>query len=563
MPKLVRFFLRGRIAVLVAIGLAAAAAVAALSPVKGGLVTPAAVLAAESKAVPAGPQIQADAPTLISMRTIIAQSRGPRALRVEPKAPAITNRPTMDIEKYKALKERAGKDAASAALGPIDRVLSRQNYVGRVSPFGAAPPPDAAAPTPAAPTGVLGSFDGVSDLEACGPFCRPPDADMAVGNAHIATVTNSNLNIYTKLPFVQIASVRLNAFFGYDAEFAFDPRVLYDEDWDRWIVYVEAFPQENGAQLILFAVSTTSNPTGSYYRYYVNVNIFNNDDFWDFGQMGMDQDSLIFTANVFGPTDFRGARTFAVAKARTYNGLGWGVPLFIGLEGTLAPPRVRDQNASTYLVAAPPEGNVVWKYTMRDSSRPNATRLTLDAIPVPFYTVPANASQPGTANVLDTLDARFQNRSTQVGNSIFQVHTVALGPFPTPLWYEFDGTSNTIVQAGYFYRSLTSHDFNPHIAANSFFDVFVEWSATEPGAFRGAKGQPAEVLVAGRRSTDAAGTLGPAVSLFVSPTSYELFRWGDYSAVAYDPVAPLQAWTFNEKINNPFAWGTNIGHVTH
>ena len=72
-PKLVRFFLRGRIAVLVAIGLAAAAAVAALSPVKGGLVTPAAVLAAESKAVPAGPQIQADAPTLISMRKIMAR----------------------------------------------------------------------------------------------------------------------------------------------------------------------------------------------------------------------------------------------------------------------------------------------------------------------------------------------------------------------------------------------------------------------------------------------------------------------------------------------------------
>ena len=381
------------------------------------------------------------------------------------------NRPTIDVERYKAMKQQAAKDAAAGAFGPIDRVMGRQSYLGQGSPFGAAPLPGGAAPAPAAPTGVLGSFDGVSDLEACGPFCRPPDPDMAVGNTHIATVTNSNLNVYNKLPFGQIASVRLNAFFGYEEEFAFDPRVLYDEDWDRWIVYAEAFPQENGAQAFLFAISTTSSPVGSYYRYIVNINVFGNDDFWDFGQMGMDQDSLIFTGNVFGPSDFRGARTFALAKARVYNGLGFSVPLFINLEGTLAPPRVRDQNAFTYLVAAPPEGNVVWKYTMRDSSRPNQTRLSLDAIPVPFYTVPANASQPGTASLLDTLDARFQNRSTQVGNSIFQVHTVALGPFPTPLWYEFNGVTNTIVQGGYVYRSLTSHDFNPHIAANSSFDA--------------------------------------------------------------------------------------------
>jgi hypothetical protein len=143
------------------------------------------------------------------------------------------------------------------------------------------------------------------------------------------------------------------------------------------------------------------------------------------------------------------------------------------------------------------------------------------------------------------------------------VHTVALGPFPTPQWYEFNTVTNAIIQGGFFFRTLTSHDFNPHIAANPFFDVFVEWSATEPGAFRGAKGQPAEVLVAGRRAADALNTLGPPASLFVSPVSYELFRWGDYSAMAYDPSAPLQAWSFNEKINSPVAWGTNIGHVTH
>jgi hypothetical protein len=251
---------------------------------------------------------------------------------------------------------------------------------------------------------------------------------------------------------------------------------------------------------------------------------------------------------------------FAVAKARLYNGLGWGVPLWTGLVGTLAPPVVLDQNARAFLVAAPPASNVIYKYTLRDASNPGDQTLALATIPVAAYSFPGNASQPGTANVLDTLDARFQSWSTQVGDRLFQVHTVALGAFPTPQWYEFNTTTDTVVQTGYFYTSPTSHDFNPSIVANDSRDVFVTWSATEMGT-RLTGGTNAQVRFSGRRNTDPAGVIDAGTAVFTSGGPYSLFRWGDYSAVTIDPRNSLQAWLVNEHIASSTTWGSTIAWV--
>src|SRR5207248_11740303 len=64
--------------------------------------------------------------------------------------------------------------------------------------------------------------------------------------------------------------------------------------------------------------------------------LFGNNNFWDFPQLGMDQDAVLITANILNGNTFLGADFFAVAKARLYNGLGFSVPVFTGLVGTLA-----------------------------------------------------------------------------------------------------------------------------------------------------------------------------------------------------------------------------------
>src|SRR5947199_8396054 len=261
-------------------------------------------------------------------------------------------RPTMDRSEYDAAKARA-------------------NFYG---PGAAKPFTETFAPL-ATPVIRLTNFNGHSSTEGL----RPPDTHGAVGATHFVQVTNSHIDMWTRqntavLPLAK--SVTLATFFNYTAQILFHPRVVYDSTWNRWIVTAEAFPESATVQRFFIAVSTTADPTGSFFMYNLNVNFFGNNNFWDFPQLGMDQDAVLITANIFNGNNFLGADFFAVAKARLYNGLGFSVPVFTGLVGTLAPPTVRDQNASTFLIAAPPSGTTLSKYTLTNTSRAFGMTLT-------------------------------------------------------------------------------------------------------------------------------------------------------------------------------------------
>src|SRR4029453_18647172 len=104
------------------------------------------------------------------------------------------------------------------------------------------------------------------------------------------------------------------------------------------------------------AVSTTGNPAGAYFKYQVffGGGPLNAGDWWDYPNLGMDQDAVLVTGNIFDtPTGpFKFAAMMPIAKARIYNGLAFAVPVFTGLAATLAPPIVLDQNKDAYFVAA-------------------------------------------------------------------------------------------------------------------------------------------------------------------------------------------------------------------
>ena len=385
---------------------------------------------------------------------------------------------------------------------------------------------------------------------------RPPDTHGAVGVTHFVQVTNSHIDMWTRqntqtLPLAK--SVTLATFFNYTTAPLFDPRVVYDTTWNRWIVTAEAFPESGTVQRFFIAVSTSFDPTRSFFIYNLNVNFFGNTNFWDFPQLGMDQDAVLITANIFNGNTFLGADFFAVAKARLYNGLGFSVPVFTGLVGTLAPPIVLDQNASTFLIAAPASGTTLSKYTATNTSRAGIGLAGPVSITVPSYSVPPDAEQPGTTKSLDTSDSRFVNASTQSGNDLWQTHTIALGTFPAPKFYRLNTSANTVSQTGFYFASGTSDDFNASIAANSAGDCFVTWTSTNVSV-----GTNAQVRLSGKLNADAGIGAGP--SAFTSPTFYHPSadnpeRWGDYSAVTIDPFGG--AWLVNE-IEGGVIWGSEI-----
>lgn len=480
-------------------------------------------------------QLKAAAPQLRTVETMLQDMRNKPAPAPDADARAKVKRfrPTLPADLYEALKARF-----------------------RAHGSGSAKPLDGQTAAPArAPVVLVGpNFQGATDVDGL----IPPDTHGAIGLDHFVEVTNSHIDIFDRNDPGQRTSISLAAFMGYAERVLFDPRVVYDSTWNRWIVTVEAFPESGTLQWHFIAVSTTPDPLGSYFIYAVNVTL-NEGDFWDYPQLGFDQDAVIITANIFTAEDeFRGAYMFAVAKARLYNGLGWLVPVFTDLAPTLAPPIVLDQNARSFLISAAPEGDTLSLYTLTNSSRPNDIQLTGPVdIPVPAYSVPPPAPQPDTEALLDTSDARFVNASTQTGDFLWQVHTIALGDFAAPRFYRIDTATGALVQSGFFFGTSTSFDFNAAIAANETNDVFVTWSLTDP-----ANGTHAQVRLSGFDHNDGPDyVLGPGETAFTSPTWFGQYRWGDYSAVTLDPRNARRAWLVNEEILDDHDWGSRIAGI--
>ncbi|HEX7975270.1 MAG TPA: hypothetical protein VF498_12740, partial [Anaerolineales bacterium] len=188
---------------------------------------------------------------------------------------------------------------------------------------------------------------------------EPPDQGLCVGNGYVLEAVNDVLNIYNTsgqsvLPdntATNIVSgfprnvnhaVDLNSFYGYAAainrstgrrgQFVTDPSCLYDAATQRFFVVVltlEVVPTTGAFTTVNhldIAVSQTSNPTGSWNIYRIDVT---NDGtpgktggpcpcLGDYPHIGADAYGFYITTNSYpwGPGDFDGAQIYAFSKAQ-------------------------------------------------------------------------------------------------------------------------------------------------------------------------------------------------------------------------------------------------------
>ncbi len=512
---------------------------ALLALLGGGLI--AATLAVPAAAAPPDvpPPASQAAPAQEAPATVAPKSaQAPSATVTVPSglaAPANTTappapRPGLDPTAYAAAK-------AAAARAPVT-----------TKPVGPGPL--------APPTIQTNNFNGTNQATACN--CEPPDTHGTVGTGHYVQIVNSRVVMYNKSTNAIVKQVSLNSFFGYtgpESNLLFDPRAVYDPTWNRYVLIAEGRPEADNEQYFFIGVSQTGDPTGAFFIYKLLIN--NTPGvFFDYPQLGFDNGAVIVTANVF-PSSL--GTPYFFKKSALYNGLGFTYWFFSGLAGTtLAPSIVLDANPTTFMTAAPPSGSAIRKLGFKDTDRDPPALTQNVNIPVAAYSVPPDARQPGTAVRLDSLDSRFVNAGTQFGDRLFQTHTVALGSFPAPKFYEFNTTSNTVVQTGFYFASSTSDDWNASIAANPSREVFVTYSSTDTTT-------RAQMRISGKQPADLGIPAGTAT--VTSPSIYTIgtpHRWGDYSSVSLDPspsgscAANRRAWGTNEQIVATNSWGTRI-----
>ena len=466
-------------------------------------------------------------------------------------AASLEVRPTMPKAQYEALKAAANAESAVAKALGDSSVAETPNLT--------------AVHFPGAKEGVI----GVNEF--------PSDDDMDVSSTQVAQITNASLWVFNKSGTI-LGRHSLNALFG-TVDFLGDVQILYDSTWNRWVLTSDDFSSSS----LWIGISTTSSANGGWIVYRVSGGGFGQPNFLDYPHLGMDQDALLVTGNVFNSgLSYIGTVAFAIPKARVYNGLGFTVPVFpLGLIGTLMPPVQLGAPfyghfpADYFAVAA--AGTGVSLYTMTNAST-TPSMSGPAAIPSTNFSVPPSAVQPGCANTIDTLDGRFQNACYQIPPSggfsdglLYCVHTTNFAGFPVPVWFAFNPSTNTFASTGSFFFSATSDDFNPSIAADALGDIFVTETATDPtgslkpmvlfgGALNGNPVALNKAAPAGLSSVCLTGNSSPAAT---SPQ-----RWGDYSATRFDPATSpngtagsVIGWITNQRVANGTSWGTKIAKL--
>ena len=441
---------------------------------------------------------------------------------------------------------------------------------------------------------ALNNIDGTNFANSngtgvsCG--CHPPDTNIAAGTTQVLEAVNKSMDVYSRgtssaSPSLLKRTSAASFFKAASSDPITDPRVVYDPYWNRFVAMItRRSTSSTDPDLHFFlAASKTASASGAWFVYKVTFGggPFNDGDWIDYPGLALDQDAIVITGNVFDtPTGgSKGAVALGIAKARVYNGLGFNFPIFSGLTGTLQPNMVLDQSNTDILEAFLP-GNpaTIRLYSCTEFEKPGATSCVFkaDVSTGQNLPVPPPAPQPGTTLQLDTLDARFEHRGVQFGNTVWQANGINFGG-AAGHFFQINTSLNSISQQGTFFASGSSSDFNVSISANTNNEVFLTWTSVDS-----ANNVFPQVRFSGRQSSDAAGTIGAQSVLFTSPTFYSLTcgtcapnvtRWGDYSYVALDPKTASgcavsvtggvfrRAWLVNEKVESNGTWGSRIGQI--
>jgi len=486
---------------------------------------------------------------------------------VSPALRDITPKPIDELGRYGGAMVDPDNDLAGP-LGPQDVDASVQDALG-----------DGEIPAP------FISFDGPSNLAGV----SPPDPVGDVGPNHYVAMSNLYFQIFDKTGvslYGPAANNTLWSGFGgkCESDNAGDPIVLHDQLSDRWILTQFTSPNSGAPYYNCVAMSTTPDPTGTYYRWAFTTG----NNFPDYPKYGVWPDALYISTREFaGGSSFAGIGAYAVNRAELVAGnpsptvvsfvvtpalaggaynIGDGL-LPSDLDGDDLPPA---GSPNYYLgsmddggaYGAPQDALTLWKFTVDFATPANSTFVLTNTIPIsPYDTQFSLCSgrscipQPGTSNRLDILSYRqrpihrlayrnYGSHESLVTNQSVEAATGIAGN----RWWEIrdpNGTP-TIYQEGTFAPGVTDgvHRWMASVAMDQVGNTAIGYSASD-----GTSTYPS-LWYSGRLVDDPLGTMPQGENSIIDGTGSQTSsqRWGDYSSLNVDPVDDCTFWYVNEYL---------------
>lgn len=438
------------------------------------------------------------------------------------------------------------------------------------------------------------SFDGPDNIAGV----SPPDPVGDVGPNHYVAMSNLYFEIFDKngtMLYGPAANNTLWSGFGGDCETdnAGDPIVLHDQLSDRWIL--TQFTSSGPTYFNCVAMSTTSDPTGTYYRWAFSTG----SNFPDYPKYGVWPDALFISTREFAGSSFAGIGAYAVNRAELVAGnpaptvvsfvvtpasaggaynVGDGL-LPSDLDGADLPPA---GSPNFYLgsmddggqYGAPQDALTLWKFTVDFTTPANSTFELTNTIPIGAYDTQFSLCsgrscipQPGTSNRLDILSYRqrpihrLAYRNYGSHESLVTNQSVEAAPgIAGNRWWEIrdpNGTP-TIYQEGTFAPGVTDgiHRWMASVAMDQVGNMAIGYSASDDTATYPS------VWYSGRLTDDPLGTMPQGENSIVDGTGSQTSsqRWGDYSSLNLDPVDDCTFWYVNEYLPTSGSnWQLRIG----
>ena len=439
---------------------------------------------------------------------------------------------------------------------------------------------------------LLFDYEGIGNVNGV----LPPDTEGTVGPAHYIQVVNLSFAIFDKtdsgIPLTGPSDTNTlwSGFGGLcQSNNAGDAIFLYDEQADRYVLtQFVSFP----GTVVCFAVSQTSDPTGSYYLYEVGTQRFpdyfkigvwpaasNNAYFLttnsgfagQYDVYAIDRENMLLGnparptqffqnfPNLFMPADVDGSVPPAGQPGLFYTFLDGGETYFGN------PPPAED-SIDLY------EYDVDWAtpsnstFTLAERFTPTSGGLAEFIWSVCGFFESNCLPQPGTSQGIDSASwwpmQRLIYRLFDTHESLVGSWTVDTGPDIAGIrWFELRKAASAGPGSGWVIHQQGTHSpdttnrFMPSIAMDGDGNIGLGYSVTSGSVFPG-------VRYTARQAGDALGTLrdeGTIIDGSGSQTSSSA-RWGDYSSMELDPVDDCTFWFTTEYIENTGSapWQTRV-----
>jgi hypothetical protein len=433
------------------------------------------------------------------------------------------------------------------------------------------------------------NFEGLSNQDNFNIFgfrVNPPDNDGEVGPNNYVELINLVLGVFDKSGNLLLGPVDIGALWqGFDVPDCTDPSgdpvVMYDQFNDRWIL--TQFTTRGPEYWNCVAVSTTGDPTGSYYRYAFSTG----PNFPDYPKYGNWTDSYVITTREFGPTTEYGIGVYALEKNKMLDGeparsvrffIDGNAPGNLPLVGDGLLPADIDgkqkprSDESVPLVGTQDDGASygatfdalnIWDLAVHWRSTPTATLSLNTQLPTaPFDSIfpcaPTSRDclpQPGITNpaqYLDILSYRqrptfrlafrnFKTYETMVTNQSVEALPAVAGV----RWYEIRrvGGTYSLYQQGTYAPNDGVHRWMGSIAMDKNGDMGLGYSVVN-----GTNVYPG-IRYTGRLAGDPLGQMTLGEGTIIDGSGVQTTtnsRWGDYTDMTVDPVDDCTFWYVNE-----------------